>query len=221
MDYLNQTLHWFAELLWPTRCAACSTLGAILCDACLRTLKPLNERRCPYSAYLDSLIAASQMRGTMETVIYALKYRAMQQLAVPLGDWMAGVIGLRRDTALMFGANPLIVPVPLHETRLRERDYNQAALLARRLAIAAAMPLDESVLIRVRHTGSQVRTHSRIERLDNMRGAFAIAHPETVADRDIILVDDVCTTGATLEDCARALKEAGARSVSAIVLARG
>lgn len=161
------------------------------------------------------------MEGIAETVIYALKYRAMQQLAVPLGDWMAGTIGLRRDTAQMFGANPLIVPVPLHLSRLRERDYNQAALLAHRLAIASAMPLDESALVRVRHTGSQVRTHSRIERLDSMRGAFAVAHPETVADRDIVLIDDVCTTGATLEDCARALKESGARSVSAIVLARG
>lgn len=157
----------------------------------------------------------------METVIYALKYRAMQQLAVPLGDWMAGVIGLCRDTAHTFGANPLIVPVPLHASRLRERDYNQAALLARRLAIASAMPLDESALVRVRHTGSQVRTHSRVERLDNMRGAFAVAHSGTIADRDIVLIDDVCTTGATLEDCARALKESGARSVSAIVLARG
>jgi len=161
------------------------------------------------------------MGGLLETAIYALKYRALQQLAVPLGDWAAGVIGLRRGTAVMFGTNPLLVPVPLHPSRLRERDYNQAALLARRLAIASAMPLEESALARVRHTGSQVRTHSRVERLDNMKGAFSVAHPETVADRDIVLVDDVCTTGATLEDCARALKEAGARSVSAIVLARG
>ncbi len=161
------------------------------------------------------------MGDIAETAVYALKYRAMQQLAIPLGDWTATVVGLRPSTRIMFGANPLIMPVPLHPTRLRERDYNQAALLARRLAIAAAMPLEESALIRIRHTGSQVRTHSRIERLDNMRGAFAVQRPEMVADRDIVLVDDVCTTGATLEDCARALKESGAASVSAVVVARG
>ncbi|MEK7638210.1 MAG: ComF family protein [Patescibacteria group bacterium] len=221
MDYLNHTLRWFAELLWPSRCAACSTLGAVLCGACLATLTPLNERGRTQSAYLDSLTAASPMRGTMEILIYALKYRGMQQLAIPLGDWMAGVIGLRRDTARMFGANPLIVPVPLHPSRLRERDYNQAALLARQLAIVSMGTIDTMALARVRKTHSQVRTHSRVERLDNMRGAFAVVHPETVTDRDIVLVDDVCTTGATLEDCARALKESGARLVSAIVLARG
>jgi ComF family protein len=161
------------------------------------------------------------MEGLIEQAIYALKYRGMHQVATPLGDWMAHTVGVHRETALMFGSNPLIVPVPLHPSRLRERDYNQAALLARRIAIASAMPLEESALIRVRRTGSQVKTHTRTERLDNMRGAFETPRTASVADRDIVLIDDVYTTGATLEDCARALKEAGARSVSAIVLAHG
>lgn len=214
-------MQWFAELLWPARCIGCRMLGSDLCTRCLGTARKQEVQRLRGHAYLDALVVAAPLKGIIETAVYALKYRGMRQLAVPLGDWTAGVIGLRRSTSTMFGANPLIVPVPLHVSRLRERDYNQAALLARRLSMIAAMPLSESVLVRLRNTGSQVRTYSRIERLDNMRGAFSVTEAKTVTDRDIVLVDDVCTTGATLEDCARALKESGARSVSAIVLARG
>lgn len=160
------------------------------------------------------------MEGVVEPLIYALKYKYMHRLAGPLGDWLAGVVGLRRDTAMMFGVNPLIVPVPLHAARLRERGYNQAALLARRLALASMMPIDETVLVRVRKTNSQVETHSRAERLENMHEAFQCEHPKRIEGKDIVLVDDVSTTGATLNDCARALRIAGAASIHAIVLAR-
>lgn len=167
------------------------------------------------------VISAAIMEDTLEQLIYALKYRGLYRLAEPLGDWMAGAIGLNPATRDMFGDHPLIVPVPLHPQRLRERGYNQAALLARRLAQVAMMPIDEQALQRVRHTNSQVETHSREERLKNMVFAFQCTRPELVANHDIILVDDVSTTGATLNDCARALRVAGAASVHAITLAHG
>ena len=83
------------------------------------------------------------------------------------------------------------------------------------------MKVASTVLKRTRHTVSQVGTHSRWERLDNIEGAFLCSDPAAVAGRDIVLIDDVCTTGATLDACAAALKSAGASHVSAIVLARG
>ena len=237
MDYLAHTLQWFSELLWPARCVGCGVLGVDLCAPCLRAVKPLRMQSCPGChrpnslgipcpgcrgrTHIDRLIAVAAMVGTVEMAIYALKYRSMRQIATPLGDWAASVVGLRPGTASMFGTNPVIVPVPLHPARLRERGYNQAALVAHRLAIAAAMPLADGALARARHTGSQVKTQSRVERLDNMRDAFMVAQPHDIDDRDVIIIDDVCTTGATLEDCARALKAAGARTVSAIVLAHG
>ena len=221
MNSLASTLRWFTDLIWPARCVVCGALGTELCATCLATLRPLNEKSRTHGSYIDSLIVSAHMHGTIETIIHAFKYRGIRALAEPLAGWSAGVIGLRRDTAAMFGANPLFVPVPLHASRLRERGFNQAELLAQRLASIAAMPVDASVLVRTRRTGSQVETHSRWERIDNMRGAFVCAKPDAVRDRDIILVDDVCTTGATLDDCARALKESGARCVSAVVLARG
>lgn len=206
-------INWITDLVFPPRCAVCRTLGADVCQLCLKKLKPRNGPQ-------GWIVAGAAMEGIVEPLVYALKYQGMYRIATPLGDWLAGAIGLRRDTATMFGDNPLIVPVPLHARRLHERGYNQAALLARRLAVIAAMPLDEQTLVRVRATGSQVETHSREERLENMQYAFNAPCPELVAGRDIVLVDDVCTTGATLNDCARALRVAGAASIHAVVLAR-
>jgi competence protein ComFC len=204
---MQSLFHWITDCLFPPRCAGCGALGADVCPRCLSALKPLPHQRHEHRQfqYVDRLIAATAMDNAVEPLIYAMKYRGLYRVAAPLGDWMAAAIGLNRTATLMFGSNPLIVPVPLHPRRLRERGYNQAALLAQRLAATSAMPLCERALVRARRTGSQVETHSRQERMHNMKEAFRCVRPELVDGKDILLVDDVCTTGATLDDCARAL----------------
>ena len=112
----------------------------------------------------------------------------------------------------------LIVPVPLHLDRLRERGYNQAALLARGLSERSGLPIEEESLVRIKETAPQVALKAD-ERRKNVRGAFR-GQDENLRDRQVLLIDDVCTTGATLEACAEALHEKGARSVWALVLAR-
>ena len=164
-------------------------------------------------------IAGSADHPLLKKAIHTLKYKYAQDLADALADWMVGSIA--RQKMLSGESSPLFVPAPLHPRRLRERGFNQADLLARRVAAILAMSYEPQALERIRYTNSQVKSHSRWERIENMAGAFHCARPELVTDRDIILVDDVCTTGATLDACARALKEAGARTVSAFVLARG
>lgn len=112
----------------------------------------------------------------------------------------------------------LIVPVPLHMDRLRERGYNQAVLLTRELSERSGLPLEEGSLVRIRETAPQVVLKAD-ERRKNVRGAFR-GQGEKLRDRQVLLIDDVCTTRATLEACAEALREKGARSVWALVLAR-
>jgi ComF family protein len=152
--------------------------------------------------------------------VWHLKYRGIRSMARPLAHLMA-----RRWASTgnpeWFSESPLLVPVPLHPERLDERGYNQAELLACELGRITAMTVAPDALARVRRTASQVQAHSRRERLENMHGAFRAMHPERVAGRDIILIDDVCTTGATLQACTIALRSAGARKVHAMVLARG
>jgi ComF family protein len=111
-----------------------------------------------------------------------------------------------------------VVPVPLHAARLRERGYNQAALLAREMARRVGLALDEQTLIRRRATAPQVELNAR-QRSENVRDAFHCSG-DGLAGKQVLLVDDVCTTGATLEACAVALYEGGARSVRALTLAR-
>jgi ComF family protein len=112
----------------------------------------------------------------------------------------------------------VVVPVPLHAARLRERGYNQAALLAREMAHRAALPVNEHTLTRRRATASQVELDAQ-QRKENVHAAFHCTD-EQLVDQRVLLVDDVCTTGATLEACAEALQDSGARNVCALTLAR-
>lgn len=113
----------------------------------------------------------------------------------------------------------VVLPVPLFPTRQRERSYNQAALLAEELAQRIDRRFDEQSLVRIRKTETQTHFNA-VKRRENMAGAFSVARPEWVRQRCVLLVDDVMTTGATLHECAKALKKAGACKVWALTVAR-
>jgi ComF family protein len=188
----------------------------VLCGGCRDAL----PRRCTLRRLRDGTRVAAAGPADAPLVaraVWHLKYRNMPALAVPLASWMADGLGRLPEAAAMVRAHPLVVPVPLHPRRQVERGYNQAELLARGLA-GTALTVAADALVRKRHTAPQVGS-GRAERFAHMMSAFDCARPELVLNRAVLLVDDVCTTGATLGDCARALREAGARSVAAVVLA--
>ena len=148
----------------------------------------------------------------MRTAIHKLKYDGVTALAQPLGSLMAGYW----LTHPMSGA--IIVPVPLHRRRHRERGFNQAALLAREFSQQLSLPLDETTLIRHRATASQVGLDAE-ERRGNVRDAFQCTS-DGLAGAHVVLVDDVRTSGATLEACGTALRRGGAVRVDTFTLAR-
>ena len=112
-----------------------------------------------------------------------------------------------------------IIPVPLHPSRLREREFNQSAILALVIGERLGIPVLTNILLRERHTMPQVELDMK-ERKKNVAGAFTVQNGEMVIDKDIILVDDVYTTGSTVNECAKALKENGAGMVSVVTIAR-
>ena len=219
----------FLDLLYPPHCVICGQMGAWLCVTCIEKIPwlepPLCQRRgrpiskpglCPHcqdnSSYLTGLRSVSAHMRPLRRAIHALKYEGTRVLAEPLGDILAEC--WRRESI----PAEVIVPVPLHRARLRQRGYNQSQLLAEALSKSAALPIDTSALVRGRNTLSQVGLSHR-ERWENVWGAFECAST-SFCGSSVLLIDDVCTTGATLEACAAALLEAGADRVWALTLTR-
>ncbi|WP_082374325.1 ComF family protein [Ardenticatena maritima] len=225
--HLQRVVATLLDLLFPPACAVCRTIGTPLCPNCLSQWHFFAEPRCPrcdesltprhtcaLPPALDHLLVVGPHTGNARRAVHALKYRRQRDVAEPLGVLMAF-----RVTALGFQPD-LVVPVPIPPRRLAERGYNQAALLAHVVAREIGAPSVEA-LTRTRETPPQVGL-SRRERLRNVAGAFAIAGDTALSleGRRVLLVDDVCTTGATMSACAEVFRACGAAMVVGVVLSR-
>lgn len=206
-------------------CAACLSLltppGPLYCQRCGVNLPSggAHCRSCRGSkerTYKCKIIRSAWVFNTSSrALVHGLKYGGADYLAANMGRQMAQNFARYAELA----AADLVVPVPLFRLRYRQRGYNQSELLARSFAAHTGLPLCQGGLIRTRDTVSQT-TLGRAARLTNMTGAFLCVRPETIKGKTVLLIDDVATTGATLEGCALALKQAGAKRVLAYTYAR-
>jgi ComF family protein len=224
---LRRALRVAIDLLFPPQCVLCRRGGALLCDGCAARLPVAAGLRCercfrPSGRGLcrdcdeeppafASVQAAFVMDGEARRLVHEFKYQGMSALGEPMAGLMSADVKLP--------VSDVVAPVPLHRRRERSRGYNQARELARHLAAAAGLPCDVAAARRIRPTAPLARSQGRDERRAIVAGAFAGAK-ERVEGRRILLVDDVVTTGATLDACARALLDAGAVEVRCVVFAR-
>jgi ComF family protein len=195
------------EVLAPSRCAACDArvkMLAVFCPSCASTA----ESAPPGAA--TGLVYA----GAVARAIMRMKYESRPDLARPLGDllWRS----IEPHAAAWRGA--VVVPVPLHPNRLTERGFNQSTLLAARIVGRLDARFEPTGLVRTRETPQQANL-DRAARATNVAGAFRARDPAAVRGRAVLLIDDVTTTGATLDACADALRDAGAASVGRAVVA--
>lgn len=165
--------------------------------------------------HFDAAWSAGVYEGALREIVHAYKYEGMSSLAGALG----GLLGERLSERFDPQGFDLVTHVPLHPRRHRERGFDQAWFLARVLAKRAGLPARPYVLSRTRWEASQPGL-TVSQRWANVRGAFSVREPDRVEGRRVLLVDDVLTTGATANACAKALKDAGAESVHAYTLAR-
>lgn len=226
------------DLLFPPRCVHCRRTSEPLCAACFSAMEAPAAPRCercdrpldaaagprcgacralsggPQPPALDRIVVALRYDGATRSAIRALKFGRQRRLALPLA-YLLTMAALRAGTEV-----DVIIPMPLHVKRGRERGYNQAALLARPLARALGAPVNERSLARIRATQPQTRLN-HIERRANVAGAFGLVRSaEALAGKRIALVDDVTTTGATLGAAAEALRVAQPAAIFAFAVAR-
>lgn len=226
-------------LLYPPACTICAVSirsGEYLCDECeekaARIVAPFCEKCSepfegaivgPFSCancahrtmHFDAAVAAHRSRGVVREILHAFKYSRQIYLRHLVARWLRLAMDDERLRGRHFN---VIVPVPLHPTRQRERGFNQASLLAELLSREISVPW-RPLLERVRYTTTQTAL-DRAERLENLHNAFRLRKNANVRDCSVLLIDDVLTTGSTLSECARVLKRAGAYSVYAATAAR-
>jgi ComF family protein len=221
------------DLLFPPRCVNCKTADGWLCQNCLSNISFINPpvcKRCGTPVpviptffcshcennplqYIDGIRAASYFENNpIRPAIHFLKYSNHKAVACILGEVLADAY---RRYKLMAD---VVVPVTLHTARFRERGYNQSELLATQVAEFLELPANTKILQRTRNTKSQVRLRAD-ERYQNVANAFACRNNK-LSGHTVLLIDDVCTTGSTLDACANALKQSGVASVWGLTLAK-
>ena len=181
---------------------------------CLRRL-PLSKKSCHRQSPYILAAAGNYDDATLKALIHALKYNGLRQAAYPLAHFMI----LYSQKINFDFKNYLAIPVPLSNKRLRERGFNQAEIIARIFAEHHKLELRNDLLKKISHTKPQAGLN-RSERETNLRNCFRVPAASGIEGRNILLIDDVCTTGSTLSEAARVLKEAGAKKIIALVAAR-
>ena len=237
-DIWGYLLQW----LYPMDCAECRRPATdrrvpSFCPACWDSIRPLEGPICPrcgrpfgsplalaYSPAhhcgpcrasppaFDCAFSPYAYEGTLARAIHLFKYHKCVSLARPLADLML----VWRDK---IPSVDLVLAVPLHPKRLRVREFNQSLLLADRIASSLKLPLSLRHLVRGRETVPQTEL-PRTERVRNVKRAFAVRYAEQLQQRSVLLIDDVVTTGATVEECAKELRRAGVKSIVVWTLAR-
>lgn len=233
-------LSGFFDLVFPRKCELCGRpadrLGRHLCSACLMRLSVISPvgacRICGQPApgsqqeflcddcrkhrpHFDRAAVAFNFEGSVRTLIHKYKFRHALQLKDDFADWMEAVARLRFDLA----AVDAVLPMPLKWSRRLNRGYNQCEYLAQEMARRIDRRYDAGALRRC-GSPSQQAALTEDERRENVKGTFAVRAPERVKGRTLLLIDDIMTTGATLSEAAKTLKEAGAERVWCVTLAR-
>ncbi|GAB4406846.1 MAG: ComF family protein [Anaerolineales bacterium] len=214
-----RTLDSLLDWIFPPKCGGCGRVGHHLCPQCLAQIAYIGtDPRAVFSANAWSATALRGVRSVawfeepLRTAIHNFKYNGQRVLAGPLASLLV------HDWERLHHPVDAVIGVPLHPRRQKERGYNQSHLLATEFSRATDIPAANKALRRVRPTLPQV-TLTAAERWQNVQGAFQ-GEPSALAGKSVLLIDDVCTTGATLEACARAALDAGARAVWAMTLCR-
>jgi ComF family protein len=238
----SRTFQWLLNLILPPVCPICQTLlngkekDLPLCPTCRTAIKPIHPPYCPHCGlpepsgdgagylcgsclkerwYFEVHRSSGLYEGALKEAIHTFKYGGVFPLVKVFGDLLQPTLQtLSREYPV-----GVMIPVPLHIRRLRERGFNQAFLLVRELSRRIGIPYEGRALKKIKDTPVQISLKKR-ERRKNLTGVFLVRDMEAIQGKSIVLVDDVYTTGATVNECSRTLLKAGAERVAVLTVAR-
>lgn len=234
------------DFVYPQHCAICKKHlkrgERDVCDACWNSLVTLPDPFCPYCKSFfdygvnpyeeikcgfcgsagkiieDHRICMVRSLGRFDDYYKELIHRFKYGKKIPLGKRLAQRLGETTNGDFNFLKSDFLIPVPLHKSRHRERGFNQSEIIAEEISKATGVLVLKNVLKRKKNTKDQTNLSPQ-QREENVRGAFTVTQPDRINGKNIILVDDVITTGATLSECARMLKQAGAEKILGMTIA--
>ncbi len=226
--YGKYVLRNFVNLFFPTLCAGCSRVihhKETVCSACRLTLPYLQTDKEQEAlmlkfagrepiAYVYAYLHFEK-RSVVQKLIHRLKYKGRKELGQELGRWFGEELNGKQTKV---NEADMFIPVPIHPLREQQRGYNQSEWIANGLAAAMNVPSRTDIMKRTKFVASQTKKN-RLDRWQNVASVFDVTNPDTVKDKHVVIVDDIITTGATLEACAIALREAGAKTIGIITIA--
>jgi competence protein ComFC len=228
---LSEIRNAIVEFLFPATCVGCGKWGNFICSNCLKQLHRISPPYCKRcgkpgtsdSVYcpvcwnsqtkIDGIRSVFYFDSVIRAAVHDLKYHHLKALSVQMAGFLHQYL---LTDPLSFDA---LIPVPVHKNRIKLRGYNQSQLIAQHLGKLLNTPVDTNCLVRTRNTLPQARSASVEQRKKNVQGAFSCISPGN-GHKNILLIDDVCTSGATLEACATALKHSGFHTVWGLTVAR-
>lgn len=235
---LMKSKDFLLDIFFPKFCANCQREGTYLCADCFSLIDLADRQYCPFCAipketingkpcnsckkskFLDGLFSAADYKNSIvKKLIKDFKYEPyVKDLARTLSFIIISFL-LNLENKPDFGGFS-IVPIPLHIKKMKKRGFNQSEELAKELSKDLEIPFLNNILERIKNTTSQAEL-SKEERIINASNAFICRNPKTIKDKKILLIDDVFTTGSTMEECAKTLKQSGAKEVWGMTIARG
>ena len=246
LKFFRKIKKFILDILFPIQCLGCGKEGKWICESCLENIKFAEELFCPIckrkslfgktcfdcqkkTALTGLLVACSYQDELLKKAIHIFKYKFVGDLSIPLSIFLIQRAEAVFDSEFFPGFWKennskdffLIIPVPLHKKRFRWRGFNQSELLAKKVSDFFDLSFRNDILIRFRDTSPQTEIRNRESRMENIKGAFLCVNSNAAKDKKIILIDDVSTTSATLNECAKELSKAGAKEIWGLVLARG
>jgi len=217
---LNKVKNFLLNLFYPKYCFLCQREGTYLCQDCLSTLEISGfHQKFSTENLSDLYFATSYQKPLIKNLIQSFKYKPfVKELADNLSSLIIEHFQLLEKPPDF--ADFILIPVPMEKKKLKWRGFNQAEEIGKELSKFFRISLLNNVLAKIKETPAQVDL-SEEERKENIRNAFSIKNGGQILGRKILLVDDIYTTGSTLTECAKVLKEAGAKEIIGIVIARG